>query len=453
MRDVTQRPTLVYELVPSRFAASLDGAPLVAIRNKLDHFAALGVDALCLTPVFPADDALGREAVDFDTVATELGTVDDFEALCHAAAARGIAVIVSAQFHAIGARHPWVRRAAADEASEAAVPLAQRRRAFFRPTTGPIARPAPAADVRPPVELDLEAPNVRRALFTGEKSVALSWLRRGACGWRLLDADRVGIPALRELGRGVLSHERGSLLIGDIRGFADRYVRLGAVDGVVNHYLRVALASYVRGNIPARQLARVMHDLRERYDRGALDLSWSVTSGPECPRMDAVLNDPDRTRIATVLKYTLPGATHIYYGEEVGLGDLADDPLAPMVWHEAQWDPAVLDLHRTLGRLRRRMPALKRGAFVDLTPAGEEEILAFARVTSDPLETAIVVVNRASQTRVRTLFAPVSDLPDGLVLEDVLGGGTARMACGSLRIEVGARAARVLCPRPDEAPA
>ena len=71
----------------------------------------------------------------------------------------------------------------------------------------------------------------------------------------------------------VLDGRRQPLSLGDIKGFADRYVKDGLFDGLVNHYLREAILGYFRGAIPARQLARVMRDLASRYGTTALNQS------------------------------------------------------------------------------------------------------------------------------------------------------------------------------------
>ena len=112
--------------------------------------------------------------------------------------------------------------------------------------------------------------------------------------------------------------------------------------------------------------------------------------------------------LAILLQYTLPGAAHIYYGDEMGLRSRHDSKTqADMSWDERDQNQAMLEYYQKLGQLRSMFPALREGQWVDMTPEGEEEIFAFARVTQSPKETVLVAVNRASQTRVRKLFAPV----------------------------------------------
>jgi glycosidase len=121
-----------------------------------------------------------------------------------------------------------------------------------------------------------------------------------------------------------------------------------------------------------------------------------------------------------------------------------------MPWDKASWDVSTLAFHQRLGALRLARAALRGGEFVDLTPEGEDDVFAFARVTSDPRDTVVVVVNRSERAQVRKLFAPMSDLPDGLTLRDVLpaesGGRRVRVRAGSLHLEVEVAGAVVLVP-------
>jgi glycosidase len=232
-------------------------------------------------------------------------------------------------------------------------------------------------------------------------------------------------------------------VVGDIKGFADRSLRDGLLDGVVNHYAKEAVLAYVRGDVPARQLARVERDLASAYDK-TLPRCWNLLSGHDTARLHDVVGDRTRVKLATLLGYLLPGAAHVLCGEEVGV------TTSNMTWDESAWDHELLALHRQLGALRKSHAALQSGELVDLTPEGEDDVLAFARVTRDPRETVIVVVNRADRPHTRILFAPMSDLPDGLRLKDALGGPGTTVHAGTLRLDVEAQSARVLCPDDDD---
>lgn len=446
MSQVLEIPSLVYEVVPDRFVGPGEGSPLARLVDRLPHLEGLGVDALTLTPIFPASDPLRLHSTDYHAVDPALGTEHDFTELCEAARARGIGVYVMGAFDHTSAEHPWFMTARSHDEDETSYPPELRTRPYFT-FDGAEEHGYACRDSNPDApELDLRNADVRRLLFTGEQSVLHHWLHAGAAGWRILRADAVGYSILREFRRGTLTVAGGHILIGDIKGFADRYLKDGILDGVVNHYQRQAVMAYLKGQIPARQLSRVLRDVAARYGK-AQARGWNLLSGYDLPRARHVLADRARSRLATLLGFTLPGAAHIFYGDEVGLaGKGPPDHLPAMTWNPSRWDDEVHRLHTLLGALRRKLRALREGDFVDLTPEGEDEIVAFARTTRDPRETVLVVLNRASQTRVRKLFAPVCDLPDGLKLRDALEGGVATVRSGTITLEVQGQGARILVP-------
>jgi glycosidase len=441
-------PTHVYEIIPEHFVPG-HARPLLAIKEKLDHIASLGVDGLSLSPLFPADDALRLHTTDFDRIDPVLGEEADLEELCAACAERNISVTLMGVFDHVSANHPWFRRAQEGQ-DESMFPPEERTRAFFSFSNeypqGYACRDGSASEP----ELDLRHAEVRRRMFTGEESVLHRWLRAGASGWRILRAEQVGYSILRELQRGSRNIEGSHYLVGDIKGFADRAQRDGLLDAVVNHYGREAVLAYLKGEAPARQLARVQRDLQRGYEK-ALTRSWNVIAGHDTPRVPTILGGPARVRLATLLGYTLPGAAHVFFGEEVGIAATHALPAATgMSWDPSSWHADSLALHRQLGALRRQRVALRTGELVDMTPEGEWEVFAFARVTADPRDTTIVVVNRSERAQVRKLFAPISDLVDGLLLKDVLAGRRSRVRSGSLHIEVAPQEAVILVPDDDD---
>jgi len=444
-----QCPTHVYEVIPDHFATG-DEKPLVCARAHLDHLVSLGVDALALTPLLPGHDPLRLHTTSFDTLDPALGTEEDLAALCEAAAAKGIQVVLMGVFDHVSDGHPWFVGAREQTIDDRRVPPEERTRAFFSfgddLTHGYACRDGSAREP----ELDLAHVEVRRRLFTGEDSVIHRFLGLGVAGWRILRAEQVGYSILRELQRGVRTVEGPHFLVGDIKGFADRYQRDGLLDAIVNHYAREAVLAFLKGEIPARQLARVERDLQAAYGK-ALARAWMPLSDHDTPRLPVLLPDGARVHLATLLAFTLPGCAHVFFGEEIGIAQSHPQPAAtPMIWDESRWDQPTLSFHRRLGALRQKRIALRTGEFVDLTPEGEGDVFAFARSTSDPRETVIVVVNRSEKTETRKLFAPLSDLPDGLALRDILqtstGGRRVRVRSGSLHLQIPPADAVVLVP-------
>jgi alpha-glucosidase len=129
------RQAVVYEIYPRSFADS-DGdglGDLRGISSRVPYLAALGIDAVWLSPFYPS--ALvdgGYDVDDYRDVDPRLGTLADFDELTARLHANGIKVIVDIVPNHTSSRHAWFTEAlAAPKGSPA------RDRYIFRDGQGP----------------------------------------------------------------------------------------------------------------------------------------------------------------------------------------------------------------------------------------------------------------------------------------------------------------------------
>ncbi|MEU9337828.1 glycoside hydrolase family 13 protein [Streptomyces sp. NPDC048290] len=128
------RQAVVYQIYPRSFAdADGDGlGDLRGITDRLGHLAALGADALWLSPFYPSELADGGyDVIDYRAVDPRLGTLDDFDALTAEAHRLGLKVIVDVVPNHTSHRHIWFQEALAAGPGSAA-----RARYVFRDGRG-----------------------------------------------------------------------------------------------------------------------------------------------------------------------------------------------------------------------------------------------------------------------------------------------------------------------------
>jgi len=128
------RDAVVYQVYPRSFAdTDGDGLGDVAgITSRVPYLAALGVDALWLSPFFPSPLADGGyDVADYRAVDPKLGSLDDLDALVRAAHEHDLKVIVDIVPNHTSDQHEWFRAALASAPGSA-----ERARYVFREGAG-----------------------------------------------------------------------------------------------------------------------------------------------------------------------------------------------------------------------------------------------------------------------------------------------------------------------------
>lgn len=128
----------------------------------------------------------------------------------------------------------------------------------------------------------------------------------------------------------------------------------------------------------------------------------------------------EKQRMALALVYALPGATVVYYGDEIGLAGRQDPDSRRVMPADAALLPdqvATRDFVAKLGKTRSCSDALRRGTYRTLV--ADAEVLAFAREDLDANDAAIVVVARNPTAPVTLLMKA---FPAGAWV-DALGSG------------------------------
>jgi alpha-glucosidase len=394
------RGAVIYHVYPRSFADSNgDGiGDLPGITAHLDYIAALGVEALWLSPFFtsPMKD-FGYDVADYCNVDPIFGTLGDFDQLVERAHALNLRIIIDQVYSHTSAEHPWFKQSRTDRDNPRAdwYVWADAKADGSPPSNWQslFGGPAWTWDARrgqyylhnflaEQPDLNVHNPQVQDALL----NCARFWLDRGVDGFRLDAIDFVmhdpkltdnpprpadGTPRTRPVDFQVMTHNKGhgDLLpfLERIRALTEQYdarftvAEIGGADAEPSMKLYTAgerrlHTAYGFNFLIAEALtpALVRTALEAWPDDGRTGWpSWAF-SNHDAPRaISRWAPDANRdavARLALLLLVSLRGNVFLYQGEELGL------PQARIAFAELKDPEAIANWPLTLGRDGARTP-------------------------------------------------------------------------------------------------
>ncbi len=160
----------------------------------------------------------------------------------------------------------------------------------------------------------------------------------------------------------------------------------------------------------AAEYAEKIQELLQLYPWEIQLTQLNLLASHDTARLISIAGD-DRASVelATLLLLTFPGASSIYYGDEVGLPGRLDPDSRRGFPLEAHWDRDVLDYHRKLIALRHAYTALRTGAYQVLFAQaavyvfarilGAEELIIAVNTGTAPAKVSLEAANLKSQPR------------------------------------------------------
>ncbi|HEX5147726.1 MAG TPA: alpha-amylase family glycosyl hydrolase [Candidatus Limnocylindrales bacterium] len=520
------RRGVIYQIYPRSFADT-DGDGVGDLRGIVDHLDhlgpdGLGVDAIWLSPIYPSPGRdVGYDVSDHRHVDPVFGSEHDFDALVAEAHRRSIRVVLDLVMNHTSDRHPWFVASRASRTGPYADWYIWRDPSGIAPDGTPIPPNnwvswfgGPAWTYEPArgqfyhhtflaeqPELDWRTPGVEAAQF----EMVQGWLDRGVDGFRLdtfniflkhpemlanptrsgtsawtrqdhrYDIDQPDQPALIARFREIVDLAPGRMSVGEMFvGTTEGAAALTTDRHLVFDWelltqpwradaFRAAILRRERAFGPDRWPTIVLsnHDQSRHISRLAASI-------------DATDDEHDAVaKAAATIELTMRGTPFLYYGEEIGMGDVrippeeSIDPPAARVDADFQWwdrsqsrtplpwsggkgagfttgwpwlrlgddadtrnvaaqraDPdSVLACYRRLLAARSRQPSLQDGA-LDLVDVGDPTVLAYRRRGSGDEVLVLVAFDRRGASvrvpppRLRGTWRPIvgthRELPAGV---------------------------------------
>jgi alpha-glucosidase len=394
------RGAVIYQIYPRSFADSNgDGiGDLPGITARLDHVASLGVDAIWLSPFFasPMKD-FGYDVSDYRAVDPVFGTLADFDALIARAHALGIKVIIDQVYSHTSDCHDWFAQSRADRTNAKAdwyvwadpkpdgAPPSNWQSVFGGPAWTWDARRGQYylhnfLSCQP--QLNGHNPAVQDALL----DVARFWLDRGVDGFRL-DAINYAMfdpaltdnpaappsnrprtrPADYQTAKYSMSHPDIPGFLERIRALTDTYADRFTVAEVGGDRAEREMKAFTQGSqrlnsaygfnfltAPRLTPALIREAMEEWPDTPGIGWpSWAFENhdAPRAVSRWAAADQRDAfARMKMLLLMCLRGNVIVYYGEELGLGQVAID------FGDLQDPEAIANWPLTLSRDGARTP-------------------------------------------------------------------------------------------------
>ena len=392
------------------------GGDLRGILQRLDYLLDLGITAIYLNPIFQATSNHRYNISDYYRIDPKLGTMDDFRALLAACHANGVRVVLDGVFNHTG-RGFFAFNDILENGEHSPYRDWYHIRRFPPRAYGE----GQAEDYeawwgfRSLPKLNTDNPAVRAFIL----DVARYWLAQGIDGWRLDVPNEIDNDAFWQTFRQVVKEANpDAYLVGEIWTADARWVR--HFDGLMHYPLREAILGFVGGALEAEAFAEQLQSFVALYGEHAQGMYLPLGSH-DTERVITVLGDEAKVRLAMGLQFGYPGAPAVYYGDEIGLeGGKDPDNRRAFPWDEGQWRREIRRWVQRLSALRRRIPALRRGAFVPLVARNAQRCVAFGRLLAGE---GVAVVANASAVR-RHCHLPVRGMgwEDGRIVRDLLSG-------------------------------
>ncbi|MGO1774640.1 glycoside hydrolase family 13 protein [Agrococcus casei] len=383
------RDAVIYQIYPRSFADSTGSGvgDLRGITDRLDHIAALGVDAVWLSPFYksPQNDA-GYDVSDYTDVDPLFGTLADFDAMLEKAHALGLRVIIDTVPNHSSDQHEWFQAALA-----AAPGSPERDRYMFRdgkgadgsepPNNWPSIFGGPAwtrvDDGQWYLHIfDTSQPDFNwRNPAVGDmfEDVLRFWLDRGVDGFRVDVAHGCikpeGLPDMEthdlhvgEMDPPYFGHDETHEIYRRWRRIFDSYEgdRVLCAEAWVHPIENIAKYvrpdemhqafnfGYLEQEWDAQGLRAAIEESLQAFGDVGAPATWVLSNhdtirhrtrlslepkpphgrglGPDSPEHADPKRSRIRARAATMLMLALPGGAYIYQGEELGLTEVRDIP-------------------------------------------------------------------------------------------------------------------------------
>ena len=378
------------------------GGNFKGITEKMDYIASLGTTILYLNPISKSFSNHRYDTGDYKTPDPMLGTTEDFSAMCEAAHARGIKVILDGVYSHTGSDSLYFNREGNFPGKGAFQSKESPYSSWYTFYEWPLNYHS-WWDFNTLPTVNKMDPAFIRYIISDEDSVVAHWMKLGADGFRLDVADELPDEFLKLLYDRVKEINPDALVLGEVWEDASnktaynrrrKYFTNAELDSVMNYPFRTAILNFMRGWDSGRGFKDTVMSIVENYPPEVVASNMNLLGTHDTPRILTALVDDfdgsreekakrrlsrnnmevarDRLLMASFLQYTLPGSPSLYYGDEA-LMEGYKDPFNRRTYPWGREDWEMVNHFKRLGQLRRSSEVLRLGD-IQFFEAGDKHL-------------------------------------------------------------------------------
>ncbi|MCX8028472.1 MAG: glycoside hydrolase family 13 protein [Brevinematales bacterium] len=379
------------------FCLDFLGGDLYGIKDKIWYLKSIGVNALYLNPIFKAMTNHRYDTIDYFSVDPHLGGNEALRELVDELHKNDMKIILDISINHTGDQHIWFKKALLDINSEERGFYYFNEKNEYRGWAGLSELP----------QLNYNSKKLREIIFEDDDSVVKYYIKQfDIDGWRFDVAndtgrngiDQFGNEIFKRIREGVKSIKKNAYLIGEHWEDNISYLLGDQLDGCMNYFASLRPIRSFAGEVdwflrnvvePGRKLrpstgVELEAQIQQHYTRlpnQIAFLQYNLLGSHDIFRFhNTIYFDRDIYKGMLIILFLLPGATSIYYGDEIALRGRTSDIEGcryPMEWDESKWDRYFLNLYSTLAKLKRSEKTLHLGAYRPVY--ADEDTFAFAR--------------------------------------------------------------------------
>ena len=420
------------EFAEYSFGYAFYGGDLSGIINSINQYLAdFGIDMLYLTPIFKAESNHKYDTLDYMTIDPQFGDSSIFQNLVKTCKDKNIKLVLDGVFNHTSYHHEWYLKAVKGEHPYNDY-FKKDENGHFLNWNG----------VETLVLLNHNNPDVQKYFYDSQQSIVKYWLDKGADGWRLDVAERLGKDVIKNIKNCIKNNFDDKILYGEvIETYGKEWLGSELLDGAMNYVFLGNTVNFLTNKINGETFLSELVKMYDEYPKEQLYNCWNIISTHDTNRMIYEVDGNENLfKMAVTLQFTYPGIPMIYNGDELGILPGQKDKnnrqgldwqrvdilklkekgpwkaVQPMDWKRANQYSSFYNFYKHLIWLRKNYPVFVYGDFI---PAFcNDQIIAYYRFWGE--QYALVIINKA-ETQEIAVKVPEEILKNKPVLKGVHG--------------------------------